>query len=143
MGTSQEPDSKNQGSTRSQGTSTSAVHGDKRYDFEQRCLRFALAVRMLCRRLPRTLCNQEDVQQLVRCSASVGANYIEANEALGRKDFSHRLRIARKEAKESRFFLQLLDVDDDPELEADRARLTAEANELLLILSAMTRNIGK
>jgi len=98
---------------------------------------------MLCRRLPRTLCNQEDVQQLVRCSASVGANYIEANEALGRKDFSHRLRIARKEAKESRFFLQLLDVGDDPELEADRARLTAEANELLLILSAMIRNIGK
>ena len=140
MGKSQEPDSKNQGSTRSQGTSSNAASGGTRYDFEQRCLRFALAVRTLCRRLPRTLCNQEDVRQLVRCSASV--NYIEANEALGKKDFPHRLRIARKEAKESRFFLQLLDIGDDPELEADRTRLTAEANELLLILSAMIRNTG-
>ena len=53
------------------------------------------------KRLPRSLCNIEDVRQLVRSSGSIGANYIEANESLSKKDFLMRIRIARKEAKES------------------------------------------
>ena len=70
----------------------------------------------------------------------LGANYIEANEALGKKDFVMRLRIARKEAKESRFFLRLLDTDGRDGPESDRKSLIKEAGELLLILSAMIRN---
>ena len=74
---------------------------DRKFDLEERTFRFAKAVRAFVKRLPRTVCNQEDVKQVVRSSGSVGANYIEANEALSKKDFRHRVRIARKEAKET------------------------------------------
>ena len=66
---------------------------------DERTEAFALRVRDFIRRLPKTLSNREDVPQLVRASGSVGANYIEANESLGPKDFLMHLRIARKEAR--------------------------------------------
>ena len=80
---------------------------DHNFDLEERTFQFAKAVRGLIRELPTTLSNREDSTQLLRCSASVGANYIEANEALSKKDFLYRIKIARKEAKES-VFLDLL-----------------------------------
>lgn len=87
--------------------------------------------------LPRHDNNVVDGRQLLRCSASIGANYIEANEALGKKDFLCRLRISRKEAKESRFFLRLLDPGEP--FEPEREALVEEATELLSILSAIIR----
>lgn len=80
-------------------------NGPRKFDLEERTFRFAQQVREFARRLPRTLCNIEDVPQVVRSSGSVGANYIEANEALSKKDFQHRLRISRREAKETRHWL--------------------------------------
>ena len=71
------------------------------YDLEERTLKFALAVRKLVKRIPKTIANREDAKQLVRASGSVGANYIEANEALGDKDFVYRIKICRKESKEA------------------------------------------
>ncbi len=65
----------------------SATPGRRRYDLEERTYLFAKRVRAFVKKLPRTVCNIEDVRQLVRASGSVGANYIEANEALGKKDF--------------------------------------------------------
>jgi four helix bundle protein len=61
------------------------------------------------KQLPRTVSNTEDVKQLVRASGSVAANWIEADEALSKKDFLMPLKICRKEAKESRLFLRLVD----------------------------------
>lgn len=78
--------------------------GSKTYDLEQRTFEFARRVRQFVKHLPRTVGNLEDVKQLIRSSGSVEANYIEANESLGRKDLRLRLRIARKEAKESRYW---------------------------------------
>lgn len=109
----------------------------KVYDLEERTFVFAKSVRTFVKRLPRTICNIEDVKQLVRASGSVGANYIEANEALGKKDFRMHLRIARKEAKESRYWLRLLDVANSIELEQERLRLIQESDELLRIFSAI------
>jgi four helix bundle protein len=63
----------------------------KHYDLEDRTLQFAKNVRDFVRRISRTATNIEDVHQLVRSSGSVGANYIEANEALSKKDFVHRI----------------------------------------------------
>jgi four helix bundle protein len=83
--------------------------GKKPYDLEERTFLFAQSVRAFVKQLPRTICNLEDVKQVVRASGPVGANYIEANESLGRKDIKMRIRIARKEAKESRYWLRLLD----------------------------------
>ena len=81
----------------------------KRYDLEDRTLAFAERVRALIRRLPKTLGNIEDARQVIRASGSVGANYIEANEALSKKDFVFRIKVCRKEAKESRYWLRLLE----------------------------------
>jgi four helix bundle protein len=111
----------------------------KRYDLEDRTFRFAEAVRAFARKLPRTLSNIEDVKQLVRASGSVGSNYIEANEALSKKDFIMRTKICRKEAKESRFFLRLLFTADKKELEPTRAALIQEAAELTSIFGAIVR----
>lgn len=116
-----------------------AENANKRYDLEERTYEFARDVRSFVRQLPQTLSNIEDVKQLVRASASVGANYIEANEALGKKDFVMRIKICRKEAKESRFFLRLLYTDNKKELEAIRADLIQEATELMSIFGSIVR----
>src|ERR1041384_7084581 len=99
----------------------------KRYDLEERTYEFAAAVRGFIRQLPRTLCNIEDVKQLVRASGSVGANYIEANESLGKKDFIMRIKICRREAKESRLFLRLIHVGTKAELLSSKDALIQEA----------------
>ncbi len=78
------------------------------YDLEERTFLFAKDVRNFVKTLPYSKANEEDGKQLIRSSGSVGANYIEANEALGKKDFLMRVRICRKEAKESAYWLRLI-----------------------------------
>jgi four helix bundle protein len=113
--------------------------GPKRYDLEDRTCEFARDVRAFVRQLPHTVANLEDVKQLVRASGSVGANYIEANEALGKKDFVMHIKICRKEAKESRFFLRLIFTDGQSELERLRSDLIQEATELTSIFGSIVR----
>jgi len=67
----------------------------------------------------------------------VGANYIEANEAISKKDFQYRIKICRKEEKESRFFLRLLDTKNDDGLNKERVDLAQEAMELTKIFGAI------
>jgi four helix bundle protein len=71
-------------------------------------LKFAKNVSRLCKKLPHNSINHQVVSQLIRSSGSVGANYREANDALSKKDFAYCIRIVRKEAKESHYWLQLL-----------------------------------
>ncbi|MEO0571348.1 MAG: four helix bundle protein [Bacteroidota bacterium] len=80
----------------------------KIYNLEERIYVFARECRILVKSLPKTIGNIEDGKQLIRSSGSTGANYIEANEKLGNKDFLMRAKIARKEAKESHYWLKLL-----------------------------------
>ncbi len=89
------------------------------------------------KRLARTICNTEDVKQVVRSSGSVGANYIEANEALSKKDFRMRIRVSRKESKETRYWLGLLDAQDGAALNAERDKLVQESTELMRIFGAI------
>lgn len=110
-------------------------------DLEQRTFVFAKDVRSFVRQLPRGMINNEDGAQLVRSSGSVGANYIEAQEALSKKDFGMRIKISRKEAKESRYWLSLLDGIPLP-LKREHARLIAEATELLKILNAIVQKLS-
>ena len=117
----------------------------KVFDLEERTYLFPKAVRAFVRRLPTTISNIEDIKQVVRSSGSVGANYIEANEGLGTKDFKMRVRISRKESKETKetaYWLRLIFTGDRPDLDAERNRLIAEANELKLIFSAIIRKAG-
>jgi four helix bundle protein len=98
----------------------------KPYDLEERTLEFAKRVRKFVKQLRKTIANVEDGKQLVKASGSVGANYIEANEALSKKDFRMRIKISRKEAKESRFWLRLVDIFNDKELRVERDDLIQE-----------------
>ena len=110
---------------------------EKPFDFEERTFLFAKRVRAWIKSPPRTICNLEDAKQLVRASGSVAANYVEANEAVSRKDFQHKARISRREAKESKVFLRLIDTNGDPSLDSERDKLIAETIELIKILSKM------
>lgn len=108
----------------------------KTYDLEERTYQFAKACRLLIYRLPKSISNIEDGKQLVKSSGSVAANYIEANEKLGDKDFKFRLKISRKEAKESILWLRLIR-DLNPEIENDLNNLIDECEQLRKILSSI------
>ena len=113
----------------------------KQYDLEERTRNFAKSVRLFVKKIPRTISNIEDAKQVVRSSGSVGANYIEANEALSKKDFFFRIKICRKEAKESRYWLSLFDISSELLiLEEERDWLVGEATELMMIFGSIVRN---
>ena len=109
----------------------------KRYDLEDRTFAFAQACRRFIKKLAKTIGNVEDSRQAIRVSGSVGANHIEANEALSKKDFLLRIKICRKEAKESRYWLRLLEATD--KLSVERDALVQEAQELMNIFGAIIR----
>ncbi len=111
----------------------------KQYDLEKRTLEFSKNIRVFVRKLPKTISNIEDGKQLVRSSGSMGANYIEANEALSKKDFVMRIKISRKESKETCYWLSLVDIAGDEALEKERQALLQEATELMMIFSSIMR----
>jgi four helix bundle protein len=111
-------------------------------DLEERTFEFAQSVRAFVKQLPRTVSNTEDVRQLVRASGSVAANWIEADEALSKKDFLMRVKICRKESKESRLFLRLVDTGLSKDNLAARETLASEARELTLIFSSIISKSG-
>ena len=107
----------------------------KTYDLEERTLEFAKRVNAYVNKLPKTITNIENGKQLTRASGSVGANYIEANEALSKKDFLMRIRISRKEVKESRYWLHLTEPSKDEIKEKDY--LIDEATQLMNIFGSI------
>jgi four helix bundle protein len=109
----------------------------RQYDLEDRTLNFAKDVRYFVKNLQKTISNIEDGKQLIRSSGSVGANYIEANEALSKKDFLMRIKICRKESKESRYWLRLVETNGLPVWEAARDKLITESQELMNIFGAI------
>ncbi|MBN1644028.1 MAG: four helix bundle protein [Dehalococcoidales bacterium] len=108
----------------------------KPYDLGERTKLFAKEVIAYQNTLSRTLANAEIRKQLIRSVGSVGANYIEANESFSKKDFILRIKICRKEAKESCYWLELLEVSSN-DAEKTRDGLIQEANELLRIFNAI------
>ena len=113
-------------------------------DLEERTMNFACDVRDFCRALvPRKdIINNVYIQQLVRSSSSIGANYIEANESLGGGDRKMRIRISRKEAKESIWWLRLLIIDDNAEQQQiARMKLIDEADQLRKIMSSILQKL--
>ena len=111
------------------------IPNHKQYDLEERCFKFAERANDYVRKLLKDIPNIENGKQLVRAVGSVGANYIEANEALSRKDFLMRVKISKKETKESRFWLRL--TRPLKESEKERNLLAQEATELMKIFGAI------
>jgi len=110
----------------------------KEYNLEERTEEFAKNVLRLCKKLIKNTINIELIKQLVRASCSVGANYIEANEALSKKDFYHRMKICRKEVKEARYWLKLINSAND-NIEKEIDVFIGEATELMNIFGAIVR----
>jgi four helix bundle protein len=109
----------------------------KTFDLELRTEEFARRCRAFIRTLVKDICNIEDGKQLTRSSGSVGANYIEANESLSKKDFILRIKICRKESKESRYWLKLINTENNPTLTTERLALIQEATEIMKIFGAI------
>jgi len=106
------------------------------FDLEERTTEFAKRVIRLCKELPKNSMNNRLIGQIVGSSGSIGANYREANDALGKKDFLHRLKISRKETKETIHWLELIE-EANPEFESRMQNLKKEAIELRNIFSSI------
>jgi len=115
---------------------------EKKYDLEDKTLVFAQQAVRLCKNLSQNTINFNLIYQLIRSGGSIGANYREANDALGKKDFLHRLRIARKEAKETVFWLELL-TEANPASKTEIIKLITECLEIKNILSAIINKVDK
>jgi four helix bundle protein len=113
------------------------IPNSKHYDLEDRTFQFARNVAMFCKKLPKIAVNFEYIKQGIRASGSVGANYIEANESLSKKDFSMRIKICRKEAKESAYWLRLIIETNESNYRKEAGELFEEAIELKKILSSI------
>lgn len=111
------------------------IQNSKHYDLEERTFNFARRVVNYVDKLPKTITTVEIGKQLVRAAGSVGANYIEANESLSKKDFVLRIKISRKEAKESRYWLKLSIPRTDQEEEKNL--LAQEATEIMKIFGSI------
>lgn len=115
-------------------TKSTKAQTNTNFDLEDRTLQFAKDIRIYCRSLDKNdALIWDDVRQLIRSSGSVGANYIEANESLSKKDFVMRVKISRKEVKESIYWLQLINPSDTTE----HTRLITEATELMKIFGSI------
>lgn len=108
----------------------------QKYDLQERLLRFAVDIRLAMKAI--TSARSSDTDQLIRSSGSIGANYAEANDSLGKKDMIMRMKIARKEAKEARYWLQI--IAETSQIE-NMDSLVSESNELVAILSTIIRKI--
>jgi four helix bundle protein len=106
------------------------------FDLEQRTEEFAKRVIRLCRALPKDYINERLVKQVIGSSDSTAANYIEANDAMSKKDMIYRLKISRKEAKESKLHLVCI-AEANPTFEPRMQDLIQEADELKRILSSI------
>ena len=113
----------------------------RQYDLEERTRKFGVNTRAFVRIFPRRLTTLDDLKQIIRSSGSVGANYIEARECVSMPDRIHRIKICRKEAKESQHWLHLLKADTPKEIETQRENLLQEAKELELIFGAMLQKM--
>jgi len=111
-------------------------------ELEDRFLKYAKEVRNFCLKLKRDVINIEYIRQLIRASSSVGANYIEASDDLGKLDERMKIKISRREAKESVYWLNLILTYNDELLESSRLNLIDEGNQIRKILSAILNKLS-
>jgi four helix bundle protein len=111
----------------------------KIYDLEERTTRFAERVRDFCLKLPVNTANSQYLPQLIRAGSSPAANYIEANETIGEKDFKMKIKTCRRESKESAYWLRLIITDGSKPQEDERSALRNEAREFIFIFTAILK----
>jgi four helix bundle protein len=109
------------------------------YDLEERTARFGEAIIDFAKTIPPSPVTNRLISQLVGAGTSVGANYVEADDSVSKKEFLKNIGTCRKEARESKHFLRMT-VRAVPELKPQARKLWQEAKELHLIFSKIWRN---
>jgi four helix bundle protein len=116
-------------------------NGKRVYDLEERTARFGEAVIDFAKTIPTSAVTNRIISQLVGAATSVGANYVEADDAVSKKEFLKNIGTCRKEARETKHFLRMT-VRAVPVLKPQARTLWAEAKELHLIFSKIWRSNG-
>ena len=114
----------------------------QKYDLEERTAKFAESIIDFSKKLPQNQITKPLINQIVRSGTSIGANYSEADEASSKKDFINKISIAKKETKETKYWLRLI-AYTLPEFKDEAREIWKEAQELNLILAAIVRNSQK
>ncbi len=109
------------------------------YDLEERTAVFGEAVIDFAKKIPVAPTTSRLIDQVIGAGTSVGANYCEADDAVSKKDFRHKISICKKEARETKFFIRMI-VRAVPELREDAKALWQEAKELHLIFAKIYRS---
>jgi four helix bundle protein len=118
---------------------TTAPPTERAFDLAERTAAFGESVMRFSRSIRRDAVNMPLVRQFVRAATSIGASYVEADEAGSKKEFLYRISICRREARETQYWLRML-VASNPGLKENARQLWREARELVLILAAIHRN---
>jgi four helix bundle protein len=110
----------------------------KNYDLEERTALFGEAIIAFAKRVPVTQVTRSLIDQLVRSGTSLGANYCEADDSESKKDFLHKIRLCRKESRETKHWLRMI-AAAEPDLKVDARSLWQETKELNLIFGKIAR----
>ena len=122
-----------------QGRMPETVNG-KPYELEERTAQFSEAILRYAKRIPINQVTHSLVDQVGRSGTSIGANYCEADDSESKKDFRHKIRLCRKESRETKHWLRMMGTAvDDERLKADARPLWQEAKELNLIFASIVR----
>ncbi len=113
---------------------------NKKFDLEERCAKFGEDVIKLCQTLRQDVVSTPLIKQIIRSATSVGANYMEANGASSKRDFTNKIYICKKEAQETCHWLRML-ATSNPEKKDSLRRHWQEAHELTLIFQKITTKL--
>lgn len=119
-----------------------SINPKQKYDLEERTVKFAEDIIDFLKKLSQNSITKPLINQLVRSGTSIGANYSEADEANSKKDFLNKIAIAKKETKETKYWLRII-AHTIPQYRDEIRSLWKEAQELNLILAAIIRNSNK
>jgi len=112
------------------------------YNLEDRTAKFGEEIISLCREIKQDAVTKPIISQIVRSSTSIGANYMEANDASSKKDFRNKIFICKKEAQETKHWLRML-AKAVPEKREEIRKIWKEAQELTLIFGKISSTLNK
>jgi four helix bundle protein len=113
-----------------------------REQIKKRTRKFAVDVWRFCEKLPKSREYNAYVNQIIRSSSSIGANYRAAQRGKSTADFIYKLKIVEEEADETLYFLELL-YNINPSLKKRIEPLHKEGNEILSIIIASIKTARK
>lgn len=112
----------------------------RKFDLEERIYILSKKILIICKSLPETTISRPLISQLIRSATSIGANYMEGNGSVSKKDLINKISLARKEAKETIYWTRLLAflfVEKTNEFQS----ISQEVQEFIYIFSSIIKNI--